>query len=333
MRQRRTRSVISLCAALMLLLAALPATAQETNDRRLKPGEQDAVGAAWLDDLRGYYASGDPADLPAMTPSGLEEMRAHDWRFGVVEAGLATFRESWDIVESTQWDEVLVDGEHVSIDLRIFIDVAQLAETLDGETGRPVEMTDGIGRRAFNATLVRGSGTDDWRLDGIGPPAGRNRFFFESAPVVACPGLKDPRVASDPFKMRPWCTANGEGRKLRVGPLTQRSEIAPALSFPSSTGCGWDDALFVDIGWPPGEPLDSTDGVAHRYVRDPAREVPGAKRYSRSAKPPRDAISTGVTNGYATIWTSRKLGEDAILVQVGDRFERWPQSGAGCTGN
>jgi len=37
----------------MVLLAALPATAQETNDRRLKPGEQDAVGEAWLDDLRG----------------------------------------------------------------------------------------------------------------------------------------------------------------------------------------------------------------------------------------------------------------------------------------
>ncbi|MFV2065179.1 MAG: hypothetical protein ACC726_16940, partial [Chloroflexota bacterium] len=113
MRQRRTRSIISLCAALLVLLVAVPATAQESNDRRLRPVDQDAIGESWLDDLRGYYASGDPADLPATTPAGLEALRVHDWRFGVVEAGLARFRESWDISDPTQWDEELVDGEHV----------------------------------------------------------------------------------------------------------------------------------------------------------------------------------------------------------------------------
>jgi len=268
-----------------------------------------------------------------MTPGGLGALRAHDWRFGVVEAGIASFQESWDIVESTQWDEVLLDGEHVSIDLRIGLDVARLAETLDGATGQPLEVTDGIARRAFNATFVREPGTDDWRLAEIGPTKGRFEFgLVKESRARSCPRLGDPSTAGNPFRMQPWCTANGDGRRLELGRSRRNKDASPAMFFLDSA-CGWDDALFVDIGWPPGEPLDTTDGVAHRYVRDPAREVPGARRYSRSVKPPKDAISTGISNGYATIWTSRKLGEHAILVQVGDRFERWPQSGAGCTGN
>ncbi|MFV2065149.1 MAG: hypothetical protein ACC726_16790, partial [Chloroflexota bacterium] len=187
--------------------------------------------------------------------------------------------------------------------------------------------------RSFNPVFIRKPGTDDWRLDDIGPPKGRYEFGLVKAPRARpCPGLGDPSAADDPFRMQPWCTANGDGRRLEISGRRPNEDASPALFF-LRTACGWDDALFVDIGWPPGEPRDATDGLAHRYVRDPARQVPGAKRYSRRVKRPKDAISTGVTNGYATIWISKKLGEDAILVQVGDRFERWPQSGAGCMGN
>lgn len=46
------------------------------------------------------------------------------------------------------------------------------------------------------------------------------------------------------------------------------------------------------------------------------------KGYRRNGKLPRDAVSTGVTNGSATLWTSEKMGEKAVFVQVGDRFEK-----------
>ena len=87
----------------------------------------------------------------------------------------------------------------------------------------------------------------------------------------------------------------------------------------------------MDLGWPPGAPRDMLE--SREYIRDPEGQVPGADAYRRNVRKPKDAISAGITNGWATIWTSRTLGEDAILVQVGPRFERWPRVTAGCTGN
>ncbi len=78
-------------------------------------------------------------------------------------------------------------------------------------------------------------------------------------------------------------------------------------------------------------------GNTHWYIRDPrgkARQErgfgPSSEGFRRDVRPPKDAISSGITNGYATIWTSEKLGDKWLLVQVGNRFEGWPQSIGGC---
>jgi hypothetical protein len=81
------------------------------------------------------------------------------------------------------------------------------------------------------------------------------------------------------------------------------------------------------IGLPPGTPLRGFD-EARFYIRDPGGKA--RKALGRAFSPPADAISSGVTNGYATIWTSEKLGDAWLLVQVENRFERWPRSIGGC---
>ena len=86
------------------------------------------------------------------------------------------------------------------------------------------------------------------------------------------------------------------------------------------------------LGWPPGSPHQMLGSYA--YVRDPRgivkkRYLQGPS-YRRDVRPPKDAISTGITNGYATIWTSERVGDRAIFVQIGDRFERWPRTDFGC---
>ena len=87
-----------------------------------------------------------------------------------------------------------------------------------------------------------------------------------------------------------------------------------------------------------GALLPAMEGERVRcYIRDPggkARKALGRAfsppGFRRDFHPPSDAISTGITNGYATIWTSEKLGDKWLLVQVGDRFERWSRSIGGC---
>ena len=318
----------------LLIWTTGPAVAQE--DPGLTPDEQIAVGAAWLDRLNRYYASGDPVDLPSTTPQGLESLRSYDWRFRAVEAedGSVRFSEAWDLFESTPYDELVVGDEHAMFELRLGYDVARLAEALDAASGQILEMTDGVQRRVFNAAFVPGAAAGEWALDQIRVPQamGSFDFFSERAPVVPCPRMGNPARAGNPFRMRPWCTANGDGRRLTVGGYRGGQERPyPDLAFTGRNNC-WSNAVTIVVtGWPPGSQIEpNTD---FRYIRDPRGEVSAAGAYRRNVRPPRDAVSTGVTNGYATIWTSEALGSDAILMQVGNRFERWPSTDAGCTGN
>jgi hypothetical protein len=329
MRDRMTKRAIAL-GLLILAFPAVPAVAQEPG---LTPEERTAIGTAWLNELRAYYASGDRADLPAMTEQGLEQLRAFDWRFRAVEAGTNHFEEEWGIIESEQWDELIEGDAHAWFELRLGYDVARLARTIDVATGDTVELTDGAQRRALNATFVPGQTPDTWQVDAIGVPKGTMEFGLrKTAVVVPCPRLGDAARARGPFARQPWCTAGGDGQRLKVGPFPRSdSKAAPDLYFERNV-CGWEDTTTVWLGWPPGSPMDGASGTSNRYLRDPRGEV-SRSGYRRSVRPPRDAISTGITNGYATIWTSKSLGEDAILVQVGNRFERWPQTGAGCMGN
>jgi hypothetical protein len=322
-------------ALLVASMAGAVAAQDEAADGELSPEAQDAIGAAWLEQLNDFYASGDPADMPPATAQGLEQLRMFDWRFAAVESRIATFDETWAVFESTQWDEAFEDGETTSFELRIGLDVQPLAETTSGISGQTVEMSAGVGRRAFNATFVPDEATGEWVLDAIGPPAGGETYEFglrPPRPVVPCPRLGEPSTARDPFAMEPWCTAGGDGRELKVAPYRRADRHLSELYF--DTASCYRDAIFLYTGWPPGEPRDPTVGFRNTFVRDPRGTVDGVSGYRRNATLPKDAVSTGVTNGYATIWTSAEVGDRAIFVQVDDRFERWPRdTSAGCPSN
>ena len=322
-------------AATAVLLAGTISTsslAQDGSAGELSPEAQRAIGEAWLDGLEAYYASGDPQDLPSTTEQGLERLRSFDWRFDAVETGQARFAESWTLIDSLPVDMEMTDGETTAIDLRLTYEVAERATEVDAESGEPTALALGPERRVMLATFVHDAVTDEWSLDDIGlPPGGSYDFgLLASAPVTPCPGLSKARAGADPFLVTPWCTAGGDGREVVAGRLSPRSGVAPEILV-RTAGCDWDDALVMSLGWPPGAPRDMLQ--SREYVRDPKDQVPGADAYRRDVRKPKDAISTGITNGQATIWTGETLGEDAILVQVGSRFERWPRVAAGCTGN
>ena len=83
----------------------------------------------------------------------------------------------------------------------------------------------------------------------------------------------------------------------------------------------------MTLGRPVGDPIDPW--TAGRYVRDPGGEVTEGGLRPDVAMP-EDAVSTGITNGRATIWTSDSTGRKAIFVTVDGRVERWPRTWAGC---
>ncbi|MFV2063312.1 MAG: hypothetical protein ACC726_07340 [Chloroflexota bacterium] len=124
--------------------------------------------------------------------------------------------------------------------------------------------------------------------------------------------------------------ARGDGRQI----IDRRTAIRAGIEtneitlFEGRKECGWEGATFMIMGWPPGEPIDRAG--LHTYVRDPRGSVLAGRRFRRNVRLPGDAISSGITNGYATIWTGKRLGRDAILLRVGQRFELWPRTEAGC---
>ena len=328
----RRAATASLTAVLLAAAVTGGTLAQDDATGELSPEAQQEIGAAWLDDLNAYYASGDLADLPPTTEQGLEQLRSFDWRFDAVEAGRARFDESWTLIDSLPEDMAMADGQTSAIDLRLTYEVAGRAAQLDAVSGEPTALALGPERRVMLATFTHDAATDGWSLDAVGLPAGGPFDFglLATALVTPCPGLSTLRKGADPFLLKPWCTADGDGREVVFGRLSPRSEVAPEILV-ATAGCGWDDALVMSLGWPPGAPRDMLE--VREYVRDPKGQVPGADTYRRDVREPKDAISTGITNGQATIWTSERLGEDAILVQLGSRFERWPRITAGCTGN
>jgi hypothetical protein len=69
---------------------------------------------------------------------------------------------------------------------------------------------------------------------------------------------------------------------------------------------------------------------AHQFVRDPDgrfdRRWPLPMAYVADARMPRDAYSTGLTDGEFEIWVSPAADAKAIWARRGDRIERWPRA-------
>jgi len=229
-----------------------------------------------------------------------------------------------DPCQIDDWVEWCLDDQRVAIDVEPIIEIGPGAYTLDGVRGKRIEAVEGEQRRAFVIGLVPVDDGAGWLVDEVTLPDHRPNYV-QPRPARPCPGLGDPRRVRDPFLMRPWCDANGEGRM--IPPWRGRPGGELGIGTPDC----WADAHQVLLGLPPGTPLDR--GAVGTYVRDPQGTVPGARGFRRRFRPPDDAISTGITNGYATIWTSQALGDDWLIVRVGRRFERWPAHGGACPAN
>lgn len=305
----------------------------EVEPRDVTPAEMQAVTETWVDALWSFYSTGE-TDLSALaTPNGLEELRAYDWRYRAVESGSMRFVEVHELVDTSgrePW-EFGPDGEHIAFGVDFVVDVAPYAEADVAGEDMTIEIVTGRQRRIANAMFRREPGTETWLVDGVGPPADPDYTVGLEAPGAPrpCPRRSRVRSGSDPFLATPWCTAGGDGRSLVSGD-SNRSGPPEIIVEREPCGPGSTSAHVMYVGSPPGAPIGSFE--SGDYVRDPQGVMPGPKAYRRDVRLPRDAISTGITNGTATIWTIASVGQAAIFVQVGNRFERWPRSRVGCGG-
>lgn len=304
----------------------------ETAAEEITPELVEATTQAWVDALWSYYATGQPDLTGLATSEGLADLRAYDPRFRAVEAGDLRFLEEPTLVAvagSALGDPPEeVDGEQVTFEATMTVDVAPYAETHPAGDDRISELVTGRQRRVAQLQFRREPGSDAWLLDGTGPPADPDYVVGlpEPAPERPCPGLGQ-RRGGDPLLRRPWCTADGDGRVLVDGEGAAAPEI---IVEREPCGPGTRSAYFMYLGSPPGAPIGFWE--SGDFVRDPRGVLPGTEGYRRSIRLPRDAISTGITNGPVTLWTSESLGPDALIVQVGRRFELWPSSEVGCGG-
>ena len=82
----------------------------------------------------------------------------------------------------------------------------------------------------------------------------------------------------------------------------------------------------MTLGWPIGTAIDGVD--RYHYVRDPDGRFKRAGRlpmaYLDDTRLPKDAYSTGLTDGEFEIWVSPAMGSKAIWAKRATRVERWP---------
>ena len=92
--------------------------------------------------------------------------------------------------------------------------------------------------------------------------------------------------------------------------------------------CDWEEAVFLDVGWPLGRSLEPPRGAGRQYVRDPNGVLPRdvfLGELDLHARLPRHARDTGYRAGELALW----IGDDAeryVYVVRGDEVERWPRT-------
>ncbi len=231
----------------------------------------------WVEGLSSFYATGDASALEALsTPNGLERLDAFDWRFRAVRDGRVQFEESAEIVEFDDWHEWCVDRrKRVQLDIAPVYDIAPGARTPSTSSGRVVEAVEGGQRRTLSLTFVREPETQAWLVDDVSEGLHWPRYV-QPRPAKPCPGLKNTARAADPWNLEPWCTANGDGRKV----FEWRGKPGGELAIGKVT-C-WAGAHSIMLGLPPGTPIGF--GNVREYVRDPTRNV--SRRRSLPARLP-----------------------------------------------
>jgi hypothetical protein len=90
--------------------------------------------------------------------------------------------------------------------------------------------------------------------------------------------------------------------------------------------CGWQSAVLLHLGWPPGT-VSKTITNVHQYVRDPKGVLGRGLRNGlrQHVRMPKDATDTGYRTGSLHLWLSHSDPEGAYL-RVGNDVERWPRA-------
>ena len=135
----------------------------------------------------------------------------------------------------------------------------------------------------------------------------------EPAPVVGDRVL--PAPPTEEYPGRPWTLRGGPARS---GSIT----LAPGPGH-----CGWQDSLFLTIGWPLGEvPVDAAD--ARLYLRDPQglHAAVSMAVYAGDVALPDDAFDTGYRYGSDALWVAPTTADREVFIVRGDVVERWPRA-------
>jgi hypothetical protein len=253
------------------------------------------------------------------TAEGKRRALDHDWRLRAAERAETWFRGDVSIRGWSTTDERPLDAPP-TLKANIAFVASPGAELIDAQTGAVLEGWSQRQDFAMEVGLQYEAGLDVWRAFSLGPP-----FEFHDhppgtpPPAVRCPGLGPDRPArADLLQGRRWCFGG------RNGILATKDQVIVFGRYP----CGTSRASIITLGWPVGSLIDHMD--AHQFVRDPDgrfdRAWPLPMAYVADGRLPRDAYSTGLTDGEFEIWVSPAADAKAIWARHGDRIERWPRA-------
>ena len=265
------------------------------------------------------------SDLPNLafleqtfTVEGLDTALAYDWRLRDSVHGDALFFADMSVRgRNINVERPTAQPPSFETDLSLTIDPG--AELVDPRTRSVLQRWDE--RQLFTVRVTFGYeiGTDRWQATLIGPA---DPEFGNPpptlAPPVRCPGLgPDQSDSTDLDDSRTWCLGGRDGTRAT------EQQVIVNDDYP----CGTSRASIFTVGWPVGSAVDGWD--AYHFIRDPdgrfdrTRPLPIA--YIADGRLPKDAYSTGLTDGEFEIWVSPSAGPKAIWARRSDRIERWPR--------
>jgi hypothetical protein len=100
-----------------------------------------------------------------------------------------------------------------------------------------------------------------------------------------------------------------------------------AESSHGSAHCGYQDSIFLIIGWPLGH-AEQDSQLSRWYVRNPVGEwrTLTLSEFTSNVTPPRDAKYTGYYNSSYELWLAPSDQDVAAYIKTGGHFERWPRA-------
>lgn len=269
--------------------------------------------------LETLYRKPDQRAIDAtFTAGGLRAALAYDWRLREAMTDEALFIGDLSVRGRSIISELpAASPPSFDVDLSLAIDPG--SELIDPSSRSVVQRWDE--RQLFNLRVAFAYqvGSDRWQVALVGPAEpGFANAPPSLPPPVRCPGLGPDRWdGADLVEGRTWCIGGEDGMQAT------RDQVIVHDRYP----CGTSRASIFNVGWPVGSAIDGWDD--HYFIRDPDGRFRRENRlpipYIADGRMPKDAYSTGLTDGEFEIWVSPKSGAKGLWVTHGDRIERWPR--------